>query len=91
MVQAQNRFLRKIEVAVQACRRKQLIKRESTRYLCCSGKGKQCGFGRKLGAKLGFAYVEKIGLLHFLTKLSVFSKTAFCPFKNNFLPKSPIP
>ena len=51
VLQTQNRVLRKIEVAVRACRRKQSMKRETARYLCCGWKGKPVWVGRKLRAK----------------------------------------
>ena len=85
--ETQNRFLWKIEVAVRAYRRKQSMKRDSARYLCCGGKGKLVCADRKFSAKMQFTCVcetQNFAILHqtfrFLRKLlSVPQKVKFSP------------
>ena len=66
-------FLRKIKVAVRACRRKRSFKRESVRYLCCSGNGNWCGLIESLERNRDLLVQRKLNF-YSLTKLSFFSK-----------------
>ena len=62
VVLTQNRILRKIEVAVRACRRKRSFKRESVRYLCCGGNGNLMWADKNFEIYPKYLRVQKAGI-----------------------------
>ena len=89
--QTQNRVLWKIEVAVRAWRRKQSMKRDSARYLCCGGKGKLVCADRKFSAKMQFTCVwetQNFAILH--QTFRSLRKLLYVPQKVKFSPNQPI-